>query len=100
MLQFKNILKKPIIWLPTIIASAILGPLTTTLFNIYCTGSNAGMGSAGLVGIIGTIFDMGLDINVFLKILFLEIIGPIVLVFIIDLIFRKLNIIKEGDFKI
>ena len=31
MLQFQNILKKPIIWIPTIIVSAILGPISTAV---------------------------------------------------------------------
>ena len=50
MLQFKNILKKPVIWLPTIITSAILGPISTCAIKIKCMGANAGMGTAGLVG--------------------------------------------------
>ena len=63
MLQFKNILKKPIIWLPTIIASIILGPISTTLIKLKCMGSSAGMGTAGLVGQIGTIASMGNSVN-------------------------------------
>ena len=61
MLQFKNILKKPIIWLPTIIASAILGPISTCWLHIVCMGSSAGMGTAGLVGQVGTISSMGVN---------------------------------------
>ena len=59
MLQFKNILKKPVIWLPTIIASAILGPISTCWLELTCMGASAGMGTAGLVGQIGTIDSMG-----------------------------------------
>ena len=100
MLQFKNILKKPIIWLPTIIASIILGPISTTLIKLKCMGSSAGMGTAGLVGQIGTIASMGNSVNTWLIIIFFEILAPLVLVFIIDLIFRKFNLIKEGDLKV
>lgn len=101
MLQFKNILKKPIIWLPTIIASAILGPLATTLIHVECLGSDAGMGTAGLVGLIGTINSMGLDKwQTWFAVLGLEIILPLVLVLFIDLLFRKLNLIKDGDLRI
>ena len=101
MLQFKNILKKPIIWLPTIIASAILGPISTCVLKLVCMGSSAGMGTAGLVGVIGTISSMGVNSwTCWLGIALLEIIGPIVLVFLIDLLFRKLGWIKEGDLKI
>jgi uncharacterized membrane protein len=98
MLQFKNILKKPIIWLPTIIASAILGPVATCALQLVCMGSSAGMGTAGLVGIIGTINSMPLDSwQLWVGIFGLELIAPAVLVFFIDLLFRKLNWIKPGD---
>ena len=104
MLQFKNILKKPIIWLPTIIASAIVGPISTCWINVICMGSSAGMGTAGLVGQIGTISSM-LDNNsevwrIVVGILVLQIILPGILVFFIDLLFRKFGLIKEGDLKI
>lgn len=101
MLQFKNILKKPIIWLPTIIASAILGPISTCLLKTICIGSSAGMGTAGLVGQIGTITSMGIDSwQAWLSIVLLQIVGPAGLVFAIDLLFRHFNLIKEGDLKV
>lgn len=98
MLQFKNILKKPVIWLPTIIASAILGPISTCWLELQCMGASAGMGTAGLVGQIGTIDSMGVsNWQVWVGIFGLMIILPGVLVFFIDLFFRKLGWIKEGD---
>lgn len=101
MLQFKNIIKKPIIWLPTIIASAILGPISTCLLKVECMGSSAGMGTAGLVGQIGTISTMGVGSwQAWVGIFVLQIIAPAILVFFIDLLFRKLGWIKEGDLKI
>ncbi len=101
MLQFKNIIKKPIIWLPTIIASAILGPISTCWLHIVCTGASAGMGTAGLVGQIGTINSMGVNAwQTWVGIFGLQIIAPALLVFAIDLLFRKLGWIKEGDLKI
>ena len=104
MLQFKNILKKPIIWLPTIIASAILGPISTCWIKVVCMGSSAGMGTAGLVGQIGTISSMlenGSETwRIIIGILVLQIVLPAILVFFIDLFFRKMGWIKEGDLKI
>lgn len=101
MLQFKNIIKKPVIWLPTIIASAILGPISTCWLKISCMGSSAGMGTAGLVGQIGTISSMGVSSwQAWVGIFGLQIILPLVLVFFIDLLFRKIGWIKEGDLKI
>jgi len=100
MLQFKNILRKPVIWLPTLIASAILGPISTCCLQIVCMGSSAGMGTAGLVGQIGTFSSMGNTWQTWVGIFVLQILAPGILVFIIDLIFRKLKWIKEGDLKV
>ena len=94
-------MKKPIIWLPTIIASAILGPIATCLVKTECFGSSAGMGTAGLVGQIGTLSTMGVsNWQTWVSIVVLEIVAPLILVFLIDLLFRKLNLIKDGDLKV
>lgn len=55
MLQMGNIVRKPVIWLPTILASAITGPIATCLFNLQMNGAaiSSGMGTCGLVGQIG-----------------------------------------------
>lgn len=97
MLEFQNVLRKPVIWLPVIMASAILGPVATCAAHLYCAGSAAGMGTAGLVGQIGTIASTGSSADVLLSIALLEIIAPCVLVFGIDLLFRRLGLIKPGD---
>lgn len=100
MLQFKNILKKPIIWLPTIIVSAILGPLATLVFKTQTTHIGSGMGTSGLVGQFETYSAMAGSISPWPSILILQIALPIILVYIVDLIFRKKGWIKEGDLKI
>lgn len=97
MLQFKNILRKPIVWLPTIIASAILGPISTCWLKLSCPGASSGMGTAGLVGQIGTFNAMGNTWQTWVGIFGLQIILPIILVFAIDLLFRKVGWIKDGD---
>ena len=50
MLQIGNIVKKPVIWLPAIITSAILGPVSTCVFHMTNNATGSGMGTAGLVG--------------------------------------------------
>lgn len=100
MLQFKNILKHPLVWLPTIIVSAILGPISTCLVKVYCLGSAAGMGTSGLVGQIGTLSSMGVNLQSILSILLLQIIVPGILVFLVDLLFRRFNLIKEKDLEV
>lgn len=98
MLQFKNILKKPIIWLPTIIVSAILGPIATLVFKTQNTPVGSGMGTSGLVGQFETYVAMGND--AWLSIILLQIVLPIILVYIVDVIFRKKGLIQAGDLKI
>lgn len=55
MLQMGNIVRKPSIWIPTIAASAVTGPLATCLFSLMMNGPavSSGMGTCGLVGQIG-----------------------------------------------
>lgn len=60
MLQFRNILRKPVIWLPTIICSALLAPFAW-VFNFASDSVGAGMGTSGLVGLIDTFKVMGYD---------------------------------------
>lgn len=100
MLQFKNILKKPIIWLPTIIVSAILGPISTLVFKTETLPLGAGMGTSGLVGQFATLDAMNNSTAAILSVLILQIALPIILVYIVDMIFRKYNLIKKGDLKL
>ena len=54
MLQMPNIVRRPVIWLPAILSSAILGPVGTVLLGITGNATGSGMGTAGLVGPIMT----------------------------------------------
>lgn len=55
MLQMPNIVKKPAIWIPAIVASAVSGPVATCIFGLSQNGPAiaSGMGTCGLVGPIG-----------------------------------------------
>ncbi len=101
MLQIPNIMKKPIIFLPPIIASAIAGPLATCVFKLKCTASGGGMGTSGLVGVFGTIEAMGTSSAVmWLGILSLMFLLPTVLCWFISEFMRKKGWIENGDMKI
>ena len=99
MLQFKNILRKPVIWLPTIIASAILSPIIVLTLATETDKYGAGMGSSGFVGQLRTLLEMSYSSNAWLSIGLMVVLAA-VLVFGIDLIFRKFNLIVEGDLKV
>ncbi len=102
MLQIPNIMKKPIIMVPEIIASAIVGPLSTCAFGLYCTATGGGMGTSGLVGIFGIIdASAGLStVNLVLGIILLCFIIPAVVSFAVSEIMRKFGWIKFGDQKL
>lgn len=100
MLQISNIIKNPKTWIPAIITSAILGPLSTTLFKMKGNMIGAGMGTSGLVGQFATIDVMGFEIGVFIKILLLHFILPGIISYIISERMRKKGYIKKGDMKI
>ena len=103
MLQVPNIMKKPVIWLPEIIASAILGPISTMVFHMTNNASGAGMGTSGLVGQFMTWQTMAETENVIIllaKIGLLHFILPAVIVFAISYFMRKKGIIRDGDMKL
>ncbi len=97
MLQFKNILRKPVVWLPTIIVSAILAPFAY-IFEFASDSVGAGMGTSGLVGIIDTFKIMNYDALAMLEVVMVCVVASIVLVFIADMIFRRMGWIEKGDF--
>jgi len=99
MLQIPNVMKKPIIMLPMIISSAILGPLSTVVFNLKCGYNGGGMGTSGFVGIIDLITYTQGTVGI-VGIILLTLVLPAVLNFIISEIMRKKNLIKFGDMKL
>jgi hypothetical protein len=104
MLQVPNIMKKPIIWLPAIIASAILGPVSTVILGMTNNATGSGMGSAGLVGQIMTYQTMVSEgyhgIIVLIEIVVMHFIAPAVITYIIAEIMRKQKWIVSGDMKL
>jgi uncharacterized membrane protein len=103
MLQMANIIRNPLIWIPPTLASAILGPLSTTLFKMENVPEGSGMGTSGLVGQFGTFAAMS-GINdggiIIIKILILHIILPAAVTLLISEYMRKKDYIKPGDMKL
>jgi len=102
MLQVGNILMHPAILIPPTLASAILGPLATTVFQMKNISASAGMGTSGLVGQFGTWAMMSSEgaVPVLLKILALHFALPAALSLLISEFMRKKNWIHEGDMKL
>jgi uncharacterized membrane protein len=103
MLQVPNILRKPVIWLPAILSSAILGPVSTMLVKMTNNATGSGMGTAGFVGQIMTYQTMAPERGAALTILLIlvfQILLPAVLTLAISEFMRKHGWIKEGDMKL
>lgn len=103
MLQIPNIVKKPVIWVPAIVSSAILGPVATMVFHMESTPVGSGMGSAGFVGQIAafqTMTESMSGVAAFVLILVMHFILPAGITLLVSEFMRKKGIIKEGDMKL
>ena len=100
MLQMPNIVKNPKIWIPPIVASAVLGPVATLGFQMSNIPSGAGMGTSGLVGQVGTINAMGNAPSVWLAIGLLHFVLPALITLAVAMLLRKKGWIKDGDLKL
>ncbi|MEW6622378.1 MAG: PTS sugar transporter subunit IIC [Bacillota bacterium] len=100
MLQMPNIVKNPLIWIPPIFASGVLGPVATTILPMNNIAIGAGMGTSGLVGQFATIEAMGLSNTVILKIGLMHFLLPALLTLLAAGVLKKMDWIKPGDMKI
>ncbi len=98
MIQIPNIVRNPRIWIPPIIASAIIGPLGTVLFKMENNKIGAGMGTSGLVGQFATVETMGL--KAIPQIILLHFVLPALITLLISEFMRKKGWIAEGDMRL
>lgn len=112
MLQMGNIVKKPVIWLPAILASAVTGPIATCVFHLEMNGAaiSSGMGTCGLVGQIGVYTGWISQIEAgskaaitagdWMGLILVSFVLPGVLAWLFTVLFRKAGLIKDGDMKL
>jgi len=101
MLQMGNIVRKPIIWIPPIITSAITGALSAAVFGMKNHVAIAsGMGTCGLVGPIGVISAKGVTPSDVVVMMVICIILPAALTWLIAKPFFKAGLIKNSDLKL
>lgn len=98
MLQMPNIINKPIIALPAILTSIILGPVSTLIFKMLGTPVGSGMGTSGFVGQFATFEAMGS--SALLPVVLMHFLLPALLSFAISEFMRKKGLIKPGDMKL
>lgn len=111
MLQMPNIIKKPVIWIPAILTSAITGPLATCVFNMRMYGAaiNSGMGTCALLGPIGIVLGWFEPGNAYpttvagfdwLGLALICFILPAILTYMFYAVMHKFKLIKDGDMKL
>ncbi len=104
MLQIPNIVRNWKIWIPSIFASAILGPISTTIFKMENTAIGSGMGTSGLVGQFGTVEAMESagrsGIALYGPILLLHFILPIMITLLVSRYLRHSGAIQANDLKL
>ena len=104
MLQIPNIVRNPLIWIPSILASAILGPISSAVLKMVSNPVGSGMGSAGLVGqfmAYDSMIAAGVSpLVTLLEIAVMHFVLPALVCLGIAEAMRKLNLIKKDDLKL
>ena len=103
MLQVPNIVRHPQIWIPPILSSAILGPVSTMVFHMTNNATGSGMGTAGLVGPLMTwqvMTQSEAEMIVLVKIILIQFVLPAVITLLISEFMRKKKWIHFGDMKL
>ena len=97
-LQMANSIKNPLILVPPMAASVILGGVGAAIFKMENNKIGAGMGTSGLVGQFTTFEVMGE--KSLIPMLLLHFIFPAVIALLVSGIMRKTGLIRQGDMKI
>lgn len=100
MLQLTNILRRPWIWIPSIVSSAILGAVSAVLLKLPNSSLGAVMGTTGLSGAISAYDMMEAGTGSAVLILIMYVAAPAILTYFIAEAMRRAGIIKNGDMKL
>jgi uncharacterized membrane protein len=112
MLQMGNIVRKPVIWLPPTLASAITGPIATCVFHLEMNGAavSSGMGTCGLVGQIGVFTGWMKEISSgarlaitpmdWIGLILISFLLPAVLTWAIGAVCQKMGLFAQEDLKL
>lgn len=117
MLQVPNLMRKPILWVPPVIASIVGGPVATCIFKLQMNGAPiaSGMGTSGLVGPIGVVTGWfnpsetavangAVAISPtawdWIGLIVICVVIPVVVSLLVSEYMRKKGMIKEGDYKL
>lgn len=102
-LEFPNIMKRPLIWIPSIVAAVILGPIGAALLHMTNTVTGACAGSLILIGQFTTWHSMVPGTPgpiVIIEMVLMHFLLPGMLALSISEVMRKLSWIKKGDMRL
>ena len=101
MLQMGNIMKNPRIWIPSILTSAITGPIATCIFKLENPVAIAsGMGTCGLVGPIGMMTSESFDTYQLIGMILVCFVLPAILTPIFSAVLKQIGWIGKNDLKL
>ncbi len=107
MLQVPNIFKKPVTWVPALVASAVTGPLATVVFGLQQNGAAiaSGMGTCGLVGPLGVYSGWVADgiapgAREWLGLALVCVVVPAVVAWLVAQAMRRAGLIQPGDMSV
>lgn len=117
MLQVPNLIRKPILWLPAVVASVVNGPIATCVFKMKMNGAaiSSGMGTCGLVGPIGVITgwlspsegavaqgEVAISAGAmdWIGLILISVVIPAAVAWVTSELMRKQGLIKENDYKL
>ncbi len=104
MLQVPNIVRNPLIWIPSIVSSAILGPISSAVLKMVSNPVGSGMGSAGLVGQFmsyESMLNAGFSpVITLIEILVMHFVLPAALSLVVAEGMRKAGLIKKNDLRL
>lgn len=101
-IQLPNIMKKPRILIPTMIASLVCGALSATVFAIQTIPGGAGMGTSGLVGFLTsfeTMTQLGSDpLIVLISLVIVMMILPVIISYFVYKFMKTKRLITAQDY--
>lgn len=104
MLQVPNIVRNPLIWLPSVISSAILGPVSSAVLKMVSNPIGSGMGTSGLVGQFMCYSSMtaggASPVVTVIEIALMHFVLPAALSLAVAEGMRKLGLIKKNDLRL
>ncbi len=100
MLQLPNIIRKPWIWIPSILSSAVLGAVSAAVLKMTNDAQGAVMGTSGLSGVISAYHAMGADAGAAVLVFVMYVAAPAVLTYFTAEAMRRAGVIKTGDMRL